>query len=49
VIVVQGENVNQDCAQEFSGWITSQETQKEIGQFGAAEFGEPLFHPDAEG
>jgi tungstate transport system substrate-binding protein len=48
VIVVEGENVNQDCAQEFSDWITSPETQKEIGQFGVAEFGEPLFHPDAK-
>jgi tungstate transport system substrate-binding protein len=47
VIVVEGENVNGDCAQEFSDWITSPETQKEIGQFGVAEFGEPLFHPDA--
>lgn len=49
VIVVKGENVNQDCAQEFSDWITSPGTQKEIGQFGVAEFGEPLFHPDAKG
>ena len=49
VIVVKGENVNQDCAQHFSDWITSPETQKEIGQFGVAEFGEPLFHPDAKG
>lgn len=49
VIVVRGENVNQDCAQEFSDWITAQETQKEIGQFGVAEFGEPLFVPDAKG
>jgi tungstate transport system substrate-binding protein len=48
VIVVEGENVNGDCAQEFSDWITSPETQKEIGQFGVGEFGEPLFHPDAK-
>jgi tungstate transport system substrate-binding protein len=48
-IVVKDENVNEDCAQEFSDWITSPETQKEIGQFGVAEFGEPLFVPDAEG
>ena len=48
VIVVKGENVNQNCAQEFSGWITSPEIQKEIGQFGVAEYGEPLFVPDAE-
>lgn len=49
VIVAKGENVNQDCAQRFSDWITSPETQKEIGRFGVAEFGEPLFHPDAKG
>jgi tungstate transport system substrate-binding protein len=49
VIVVKGEKVNRDCAQEFSDWIISPETQKEIGQFGVAEFGEPLFHPDAKG
>lgn len=49
VIVVKAEKVNTDCAQEFSDWIISPETQKEIGQFGVAEFGEPLFHPDAKG
>jgi len=49
VIVVKGDNVNRDCAQEFSDWIVSPETQKEIGQFGVAEFGEPLFVPDAAG
>jgi tungstate transport system substrate-binding protein len=47
VIVVKGENVNSDCAQQFSDWITSPEIQKEIGQFGVAEYGEPLFVPDA--
>jgi tungstate transport system substrate-binding protein len=49
VIVVKGEKVNRGCAQEFSDWIISSETQKEIGQFGVAEYGEPLFHPDAKG
>jgi tungstate transport system substrate-binding protein len=48
VIVVKGENINRECAQQFSGWITSPEIQKEIGQFGVAEYGEPLFVPDAE-
>jgi tungstate transport system substrate-binding protein len=48
VIVVEGENVNQRCAQEFSDWIISPQTQKEIGQFGVAKYGEPLFVPDAE-
>jgi tungstate transport system substrate-binding protein len=48
VIVVKGENINRECAQQFSGWIASPEIQKEIGQFGVAEYGEPLFVPDAE-
>jgi tungstate transport system substrate-binding protein len=38
VIVVKGENVNQQCAQEFSDWITSPRTQKQIGEFGVAEY-----------
>jgi tungstate transport system substrate-binding protein len=48
VIVVKGEDLNRDCAQQFSDWITSRGTQQEIGQFGVAEYGEPLFVPDAE-
>lgn len=49
VIVVKGENVIRGCAQQFSDWITSAVIQKEIGQFGVAKYGEPLFVPDAEG
>jgi tungstate transport system substrate-binding protein len=49
VIVVKGEGVNRACAQEFSDWITSPETQREIGRFGVAEYGEPLFVADAKG
>jgi tungstate transport system substrate-binding protein len=49
VIVVEGEKVNEGCAQEFSDWITSAETQREIGRFGVSEHGEPLFVPDAKG
>ena len=49
VIVVKGENVNRACAQKFSDWITSPRIQDEIGRFGVAEYGEPLFVPDAEG
>ena len=49
VIVVKGENVNRACAQQFSDWITSPKVQDEIGRFGVAEYGEPLFVPDAEG
>jgi tungstate transport system substrate-binding protein len=49
VIVVKGEDVNEACAREFSSWITSPATQRTIGDFGKAEFGEPLFFPDATG
>jgi tungstate transport system substrate-binding protein len=49
VIVVEGENVNRGCAGAFADWITSPETQEEIGRFGVDEYGEPLFFPDAEG
>ena len=49
VIVVKGDQVNHACAQEFSDWIISPETQRRIGSFGVAEYGEPLFFPDADG
>ena len=49
VIVVKAEGTNRECAQEFSDWITSPATQDAIGRFGVAEFGEPLFVPDAKG
>ena len=49
VIVVKADGTNRACAQEFSDWITSPETQDEIGRFGVEEFGEPLFVPDAMG
>jgi tungstate transport system substrate-binding protein len=48
VIVVKGENVNRECADEFSDWIVSPQTQDEIGSFGVAEYGEPLFVADAK-
>ena len=49
VIVVRGDGVNRGCAQEFSDWITSPATQREIARFGVAEYGEPLFYVDATG
>jgi tungstate transport system substrate-binding protein len=49
VIVVEGEDVNRECAQAFADWITSPEIQDEIGRFGVDEYGEPLFFPDATG
>jgi tungstate transport system substrate-binding protein len=49
VIVVKGEKVHRACAREFSDWITTPRIQDEIAQFGVAEYGEPLFLPDATG
>jgi tungstate transport system substrate-binding protein len=49
VIVVEGDEVNRECADEFSTWITSPPTQRQIERFGVAEYGEPLFVPDAQG
>jgi tungstate transport system substrate-binding protein len=48
VIVVKADGVNRECAQEFSDWIISPEIQREIGRFGVAEYGEPLFVADAQ-
>jgi tungstate transport system substrate-binding protein len=48
VIVVKGDDVNRACAEEFSDWIVSPETQDQIGSFGVAEYGEPLFVADSE-
>jgi tungstate transport system substrate-binding protein len=49
VIVVKGEDVNLACARQFSDWIISPAVQDEIGRFGVADYGEPLFFPDAKG
>jgi tungstate transport system substrate-binding protein len=49
VIVVKADGVNRECAQGFSAWVVSPKTQDEIGRFGVAEYGEPLFVPDAKG
>ena len=48
VIVVEGADLNTACARLFSSWITSTGTQKAIANFGVAEYGEPLFFPDAQ-
>ena len=48
VIVVRGREVNGACAREFSAWITSPSTQREIERFGVADYGEPLFFPNAD-
>jgi tungstate transport system substrate-binding protein len=47
VIVVEGEEINRECAGELSTWITAPRTQRAIGAFGRAEYGEPLFFSDA--
>lgn len=49
VIVVKGDDLNTTCAKLFSRWITSPGTQRTIADFGVAEYGEPLFFPDAQG
>ena len=47
VIVVRHAGTNVGCAREFAGWVTSAATQRQIGRFGVAEYGQPLFFPDA--
>jgi tungstate transport system substrate-binding protein len=40
--------VNFALATEFAEWLTAVETQKLIGSFGQAEFGQALFNPGSE-
>lgn len=40
-------NVNYKEAQEFEDWILDAKTQKEIGEFKKAEYGQSLFTPNA--
>jgi len=50
VMVVNPEmwpKVNADGANAFADFLTSDEVQAMIGEFGVAEFGQPLFFPDA--
>jgi tungstate transport system substrate-binding protein len=42
-----GDRVNAAGAAAFAQWITSPAAQRLIGRFGRAEFGRPLFVPDA--
>jgi tungstate transport system substrate-binding protein len=51
VIPVSGsvnERINTEGGQAFADWLTSDSTQKLIETFGVAEYGEPLFIPDAK-
>jgi len=42
-----GDRVQPEGAKAFADWIVSAPAQAEIGRFGQAEFGQPLFTPDA--
>jgi tungstate transport system substrate-binding protein len=42
-----GERVQPDAASAFADWITGPAAQQRIGEFGNAEFGQPLFVADA--
>ena len=41
-------SIQHEGAVEFQKWITSPATQKLIGEFGVAQFGAPLFTPNAK-
>ncbi|MEI2609091.1 MAG: substrate-binding domain-containing protein [Candidatus Promineifilaceae bacterium] len=41
------EGINNDLAEDFVTWITSEETQTAIGEFGVEQYGQSLFYPDA--
>lgn len=43
-----GDNINTEAGQAFVDWILSEEVQQMIAEFGVAEFGEPLFVPNAK-
>jgi tungstate transport system substrate-binding protein len=42
-----GERVQPDAAAAFADWITGPAAQQRIGEFGRAQYGQPLFVPDA--
>ena len=42
------EGIQVELAQQFVEWLTSVETQEQIGSFGVDRFGQPLFYPDSE-
>jgi tungstate transport system substrate-binding protein len=42
-----GERVNEEGGASFAEWLVSPEAQELISDFGVAEFGRPLFVPDA--
>lgn len=40
--------INETVAVQFAQWLISPSTQEMIGNFGTAQFGQPLFYPNAE-
>jgi tungstate transport system substrate-binding protein len=42
-----GVELNVAGGQDFARWLVSRETQRVIGEFGKAQYGQPLFFPDA--
>lgn len=40
--------INAELAEQFVEWITSDEVQTQIGEFGVDTFGQALFYPDAK-
>ena len=47
VVVLNGKH--DEAAEAFASWVTSEDVQRLIGEFGRAAFGEPLFIPSAHG
>lgn len=41
------EGIEETLAEQFVGWLISEETQAQIGGYGVETFGQPLFYPDA--
>jgi len=44
----KNENINNKGAEKFIEWLLSEETQKQIGEYGKDKFGMPLFVPNAK-
>ena len=44
----KSEAINSKLAEKFAEWITSDEVQQQIGQFGVDTYGQPLFYPNAQ-
>jgi tungstate transport system substrate-binding protein len=42
------EGIQAELAQQFVEWLTSVETQEQIGSYGVDRFGQPLFYADSE-